>query len=206
MLLHDQGPTLIDSGEFKAEGFAFRGLPAAWDDEDEDDDEDEKETSMMQAPVERSSLRSLRVLPAVPTLWTPPPPPSAPVLPPINPPAFRTAASRAPHWVPEPPPPRISVPSAPAWAQWPPPPPFLSPELEPEPELSSVGPHVAITLATPRTQARRQRILRRVILPWPAAVMIAAVAGGVIFEHAERGDTWSAIASTVDSAQRLVRH
>ncbi len=228
MLPRDEGPTLIDSGEFQAEGLASRGLPVTWD--DDDDDEDEKETGMMRATMERSSQRNLRVLPAVPTAWTPPPPPPSGALPPINPPAFRTATKVEPprqHWVPEPPPPRVSQPFAAAWLEpiapeLPAPQPFFAPEPtpestldlapksasepEPETEISGVGPHVAITLATPRTRAKRQRILRRVILPWPAVVMIAAVAGGVIFELVEAGEPWSVITATAESAQRLVRH
>ncbi|MEO6577241.1 MAG: hypothetical protein ABIP89_25555 [Polyangiaceae bacterium] len=212
---NDHAPTLIDSGEFMSEGSVFGGLPVTWDSGEDDDDFDEKETRMVAVPAaEPSSQRLLRVLPAVPArTWTPPPPPPSGVLPPINPPPpFRTTGRNAvvAHWVPEPPPPRVSYPTMPECV-----PVFAHPVLvqpftspaPPEAEIMEhgVGPHVAVTLQTPRTKAKRQRILRKAVLPWPAVVMVAAVAGGVIFEHAQRGDTWSTITSTVDSAERLVR-
>jgi hypothetical protein len=211
--IRDQGPTLIDTGELGNEGFAdlrTTGITVVWDDDDDDDEDEDKKTQMILVPSEQSSQRALRVLPAVPAVWTPPRP-SAPM-------------TAAPHWVPPPPPPRVSLPTAPEWnpawddppivAQPPPPEPHATQEVSNAGAFivrgiaHGAGPHVAVTVATPRTPpapAKRPRILRRVVLPWPAAVMIAAVAGAVIFEHAQRGDTLSAIGSTVESAQRLVR-
>jgi hypothetical protein len=52
-----------------------------------------------------------------------------------------------------------------------------------------------------RPRATRPPIRRSVILPWPAALMLLAIAGGVVFEHVQRGDLGEVVQTGIDSTR-----
>jgi hypothetical protein len=56
-------------------------------------------------------------------------------------------------------------------------------------------------VAAPPPVRSHSRIRRSVILPWPAALMLLAIAGGFIYEHAQRGDLRQVVESSVHSAE-----
>ncbi len=55
-------------------------------------------------------------------------------------------------------------------------------------------------VAPPPKMRAPSRIRRSVILPWPAALMLLAIVGGCIYEHAHRGDLRQVVESSVHAA------